>query len=99
MAIGASYVGARAMTATSGGGLSLMVEAFGLAGMAEVPLVVVNAMRPGPATGLPTRTDQGDLLFVTHLAHCEFPRLTLSPANVRQCFAADSRAVDLSVTY
>lgn len=99
MAIGASYVGARAMTATSGGGLSLMVEALGLAGMAEVPLVVVNAMRPGPSTGMPTRTDQGDLLFVTHLAHGEFPRLILAPGNVRQCFEAGYRAFNLADKY
>lgn len=99
MAIGASYVGARAMTATSGGGLSLMVEALGLAGMAEVPLVVVNAMRPGPSTGMPTRSDQGDLLFVTHLAQGEFPRIILAPGNVRQCFEAGYRAFNLADRY
>lgn len=99
MAIGASYVGARAMTATSGGGLSLMVEALGLAGMAEVPLVVVNAMRPGPSTGMPTRSDQGDLLFVTHLSQGEFPRLILAPGNVRQCFEAGYRAFNLADRY
>src|SRR3989304_2338518 len=66
MAIGASFAGARAMTATSGGGFSLMVEAMGLAGMTEVPMVIVEAQRGGPSTGLPTRTEQSDLLFVIH---------------------------------
>ncbi|BAS29393.1 2-oxoacid:acceptor oxidoreductase subunit alpha [Limnochorda pilosa] len=99
MAIGAAYVGARAMTATSGGGFSLMVEALGLAGMAEVPLVVVDAQRPGPSTGMPTRSDQGDLLFVTHASQGEFPRLILAPGNVRQCFEAGYRAFNLAERY
>ena len=73
MAIGANFVGARAMTATSGGGFSLMAEALGLAGMNEVPLVVVEAQRGGPSTGLPTRTEQSDLLFVLNASQGEFP--------------------------
>ena len=77
MAIGASYAGARAMTATSGGGFCLMAEGLGLAAMTETPLVVVDAQRPGPSTGLPTRTSQGDLEFVIHASHDEFPRLFL----------------------
>ncbi|MBU2497734.1 MAG: 2-oxoacid:acceptor oxidoreductase family protein, partial [Proteobacteria bacterium] len=74
MVIGASFAGARAMTATSGGGFCLMVEALGLAGMTETPVVLVIAQRTGPSTGLPTRTEQADLQFVIHASHGEFPR-------------------------
>ncbi|MBF0517849.1 MAG: 2-oxoacid:acceptor oxidoreductase family protein, partial [Nitrospirae bacterium] len=66
MALGASYAGVRAMTGSSGGGVALMAEGVSLAGMAELPVVITVAQRPGPATGLPTRTEQGDLLFVLH---------------------------------
>jgi 2-oxoglutarate ferredoxin oxidoreductase subunit alpha len=82
MAIGANFVGARAMVATSGGGFSLMVEALGLAGMCEVPLVVVEAQRGGPSTGLPTHTEQSDLLFVLNASQGEFPRLALAPGTI-----------------
>jgi 2-oxoglutarate ferredoxin oxidoreductase subunit alpha len=99
MAIGANFVGARAMTATSGGGFSLMVEALGLAGMCEVPLVVVEAQRGGPSTGLPTRTEQSDLLFVLHASHGEFPRLLLAPTTVEACFDAGWRAFNLAEKY
>jgi 2-oxoglutarate ferredoxin oxidoreductase subunit alpha len=99
MAIGASYVGARAMTATSGGGFSLMVEALGLAGMTEVPLVVVEAQRGGPSTGLPTRTEQGDLLFVINASQGEFPRVVLAPGTVEECFEAGWRAFNLAERY
>ena len=67
MAIGAAYVGARAMCPTSGGGFSLMVEALGLAGITEVPVVVYEAQRPGPATGMPTRTEQGAIAWAVSL--------------------------------
>jgi 2-oxoglutarate ferredoxin oxidoreductase subunit alpha len=99
MAIGASYAGARAMTATSGGGFSLMVEALGLAGMTEVPLVVVEAQRGGPSTGLPTRTEQGDLLFVINASQGEFPRIVLAPGTVEECFEAGWRAFNLAERY
>ena len=99
MAIGASYAGARAMTATSGGGFSLMVEALGLAGMTEVPLVVVEAQRGGPSTGLPTRTEQGDLLFVINVSQGEFPRVVLAPGTVEECFEAGWRAFNLAERY
>jgi 2-oxoglutarate ferredoxin oxidoreductase subunit alpha len=99
MAIGANFVGARAMTATSGGGFSLMVEALGLAGMCEVPLVVVEAQRGGPSTGLPTRTEQSDLLFVLNASHGEFPRLVLAPGTVEECFEVGWRAFNLAETY
>jgi len=99
MAVGASYAGARAMTATSGGGFSLMAEALGLAGMTEVPLVVVEAQRGGPSTGLPTRTEQGDLLFVINASQGEFPRVVLAPGTVEECFEAGWRAFNLAERY
>ncbi len=99
MAIGASYAGARAMTATSGGGFSLMVEALGLAGMTEVPLVVMEAQRGGPSTGLPTRTEQADLLFVINASQGEFPRVVLAPGTVEECFEAGWRAFNLAEIY
>ena len=86
MAIGANHTGARAATGTSGGGVSLMTEAIGLAGSAEIPLVVVNVQRPGPSTGLPTWTGQGDLLFSIRLGQDVFPRIVLAPGDVRECY-------------
>jgi 2-oxoglutarate/2-oxoacid ferredoxin oxidoreductase subunit alpha len=99
MAIGANFAGARAMTATSGGGFSLMVEALGLAGMCEVPLVVVEAQRGGPSTGLPTRTEQSDLLFVLNASQGEFPRLLLAPGTIEEYFACGWRAFNLAEKY
>jgi len=99
MAIGAQFAGARAMTATSGGGFSLMVEALSLAGMVEVPVVVVLAQRPGPATGLPTRTAQGDLLFAVHAGHGEFPRAVLAPSDPYEAFHKMVRAFNLADKY
>lgn len=99
MAIGAGFAGARAMTATSGGGFSLMVEALGLAGMAEVPVVIVDVQRGGPSTGLPTRTEQADLLFAIHAGQGEFPRVVLAPGTVEQCFEAGWRAFNLADRY
>ena len=99
MAIGASYGGVRAMTATSGGGFSLMVEAFGLAAIAETPLVIVEGQRPGPATGLPTKTEQADLLFVLHAAQGEFPRFVFAPATPAEAFSMTVKAFDLSEKY
>ncbi|MGQ9694036.1 MAG: 2-oxoacid:acceptor oxidoreductase subunit alpha [Thermodesulfobacteriota bacterium] len=86
MALGASFAGAPSMVGTSGGGFALMVEGVSLAGMTETPLVIVVAQRPGPATGLPTRTEQGDLNFVLHAGHGEFPRIILAPGTVEECF-------------
>ena len=99
MALGASYTGARAMTATSGGGFSLMVEAMGLSGMTEVPLVIVEAQRGGPSTGLPTRTEQSDLLFMIHASQGEFPRIITAPGTIEQCFEAGWRAFNLADKY
>lgn len=96
MVIGASYAGARAMTATSGGGLALMGEGISLAAMTETPLVVVDAQRPGPATGFPTRTEQSDLDFVLHAGHGEFARAVYAPGNAEQCFRLTARAFDIA---
>lgn len=96
MAIGASHAGVRAMTATSGGGFCLMVEALGLAGCTETPLVAVEAQRPGPSTGLPTRTEQGDLLFIINASHGEFPRIVLAPGTIEDCFETGFRAFNLA---
>ena len=74
--------GTRAMTATSGGGFCLMVEGLSLAGMTETPIVVVLGQRSGPAIGLPTRTEQGELEFAVHAGHGEFPRAVLAPATI-----------------
>lgn len=99
MALGASYAGVRAMTCTSGGGFSLMVEGLSLAGMTETPLVVVVAMRPGPATGLPTRTEQGDLEFVIHAGHGEFPRAVLCATSHEDAFYRLNKAFELADRY
>lgn len=99
MALGASYAGARAMTATSGGGFALMTEAVSLAGMTENPVVIVLAQRPGPATGLPTRTAQEDLLFAIRAGHGEFPKAVLAPADPLDAFEKTVRAFDLADRY
>ncbi|MDY6791139.1 MAG: 2-oxoacid:acceptor oxidoreductase subunit alpha [Thermodesulfobacteriota bacterium] len=99
MIIGGAFAGARAMTATSGGGFCLMTEGLGLAGMTETPIVIVNAQRPGPATGLPTRTAQGDLHFVIRASQDEFPRFVFSPGTPYEAFEITSRAFHLSEKY
>lgn len=99
MAIGAAHTGVRAMTVTSGGGFSLMTEALGLAGITETPVVVVNVQRGGPSTGLPTRTEQSDLLFALHASQGEFPRIVLAPGDVIECFEAGWRAFNLAERY
>ncbi|NMA30116.1 MAG: 2-oxoacid:acceptor oxidoreductase subunit alpha [Candidatus Pacebacteria bacterium] len=78
-ALGASFAGVRAMTGTSGGGYALMVEATSLAGVAELPLVILEAMRPGPGTGLPTWSSQADLNFIIHAGHGDFPKVVFTP--------------------
>jgi len=97
--IGAACAGARAMTATSGGGFALMVEGLGLAGVMEVPIVIVEVQRPGPATGLPTRTAQADLEFVLHASQDEFPRIILAPGTVEEAFYAMPKAFNLAEKY
>lgn len=98
-AIGASYAGARAMTGSSGGGVSLMVEAFGLSGITETPVVVVDSQRPGPATGLPTRTEQSDLSFLLTAAQGEFPRAVISIRNAEEGFYKTVKALNLADKY
>lgn len=99
MAIGAAFAGARAMVCTAGGGLALMNEGLSLAGMTETGVVVCSGMRPGPATGLATRTAQADLLFAIHCGHGEFPRVVLAPADAGQAFEAVQRAASLAAKY
>jgi 2-oxoglutarate/2-oxoacid ferredoxin oxidoreductase subunit alpha len=99
MIIGASFAGVRALTATSGGGFCLMTEAVGLAGITETPIVVINAQRPGPATGLATRTAQPDLRFVIHAGQDEFPRFVFAPGSPEQAYEVAARAFDLADKY
>jgi len=96
MAIGASFMGARSMTGTSGGGFALMSEGLGLAGIAEIPLVIFEAQRPGPATGMPTRTEQGDLLFLIFASQSEFPRIVLAPTTPESAFQLTVQAFNLA---
>ena len=99
MAIGASFAGVRSMTSTSGGGFCLMIEGLGLAGMTETPIVIINAQRPGPATGLATRTAQADLLFAINASQDEFPRFVFAPGGVIETFFAVKKAFFLSEKY
>ncbi|MDQ3098549.1 MAG: 2-oxoacid:acceptor oxidoreductase subunit alpha [bacterium] len=99
MTIGASFAGARAMCATSGGGFALMEEGIGLAAITETPLVVVDVQRPGPATGLPTWTDQGDLRFVLHSAQGEFFRVVIAPGDMDECYRSTQVALNMSEKY
>jgi 2-oxoglutarate ferredoxin oxidoreductase subunit alpha len=96
MAIGASYAGKKAMTATSGPGVSLMIELMGLAAMAEIPVVVVDAQRTGPSTGMPTRQEQGDLFLAAMGGHGEIQRIVLAPVSVSDCFTQAINAFNLS---
>jgi len=95
-AIGASYAGVRAMTGTSGGGFALMVEGLSLAAVTEVPLVIMEGSRPGPATGLPTWTAQADLQFVLHAGHGEFKKIVLAPGDIEECFVMTKLAFILA---
>ncbi len=99
MAIGASFTGVRAMTATSGGGFALMSEGVSLAGITETPIVIVEGQRPGPATGMPTWTAQEDLDFVLSAGHGEFPRIVLSPGDISECFWSTVEAFNLADIY
>lgn len=99
MAIGANYTGVRAMTSTSGPGLSLMQEAIGLAGISETPLVIVDVMRGGPGTGLPTKTEQSDLNELVYGSHGEIPRIVLTPSTVKECFYYTAEAFNLAEKY
>ncbi|MGQ9645997.1 MAG: 2-oxoacid:acceptor oxidoreductase subunit alpha [Thermodesulfobacteriota bacterium] len=99
MGIGAWYAGARGLASTSGGGFALMVEGLSLSGMTESPMVVHIGQRPGPATGLPTRTEQGELLFALYAGHGEFPRIILAPGTIEDCFYLAQKAFDLADRY
>jgi 2-oxoglutarate ferredoxin oxidoreductase subunit alpha len=96
MVIGAGWAGARAMTATSGPGISLMSEFAGLAYFAEIPAVIWDVQRVGPSTGLPTRTAQGDVLSTANLSHGDTRHLLLFPATAAECFSMGSDAFDLA---
>src|SRR5579864_6293778 len=94
--LGAGYAGVRAMTATSGPGISLMTETLGLAGMAEIPAVIVAAQRPGPSAGMPTKHEQADLLHLVYASHGEFPRIVLTPGTLEECFSDTALAFNLA---
>lgn len=99
MAIGASAAGARSMTATSGGGFCLMTESYGLAAMTETPLVIIEGMRPGPASGLPTWSGQGDLRLVLHGHQGDFPKIILAAGDAKEAFYLTMDAFNLADKY
>jgi 2-oxoglutarate ferredoxin oxidoreductase subunit alpha len=99
MAIGASYAGAKSMTASSGPGISLMVEQINLASQAEIPVVIVDVQRGGASTGMPTKTSQGDLNLALYGVHNESPRIVIAASSVTDCFAATIDAFNLAETY
>jgi 2-oxoglutarate ferredoxin oxidoreductase subunit alpha len=99
MSIAAWYAGARAIVSTSGGGLALMTEAISLSGIIETPIVFHLAQRPGPATGLPTRTEQGDLNLVLYAGHGEFPRIIYAPGNLQEAYELSAKAFNMADKY
>jgi 2-oxoglutarate/2-oxoacid ferredoxin oxidoreductase subunit alpha len=99
MTIGAGYAGVRAMTATSGPGLSLMMEAIGLSGMTETPTVIIDTQRGGPSTGLPTKQEQSDMLAALFGTHGEIPKIVLNPATPEECFTVMADAFNYAEYY
>ncbi len=99
MALGSWYAGARGMVTTSGGGFALMEEGLSLSGITEVPVVMHLAQRPGPATGLPTRTEQGDLNLAVYAGHGDFPRIILAPGTIKDGIALTQKAFNLADKY
>jgi 2-oxoglutarate ferredoxin oxidoreductase subunit alpha len=99
MVLGASYAGVRSMAATSGGGFALMQEGVSLAGMTETPVVIAVSQRPGPATGLPTRTEQADLDFVLNAGHGEFPRIIFAPGSIGEMLGLTAKGFALADRY
>jgi 2-oxoglutarate ferredoxin oxidoreductase subunit alpha len=99
MIAGAAHAGVRAMTATSGGGFCLMSEGVGMTGMTETPVVIMVGQRPGPSTGLPTYSAQGDLRFVIHAGQGEFPRVVIAPGDLEECFYETMRAFNWAEKY
>lgn len=98
-ALGSSFAGVRSAVGTSGGGFALMVESISYAGVAEIPIVIFLSQRPGPATGMPTWTEQGDLLFAVHAGHGEFPKIVLAPGDVDEMIHLSTKAFDLADMY
>ncbi|MBI4097316.1 MAG: 2-oxoacid:acceptor oxidoreductase subunit alpha [Candidatus Levybacteria bacterium] len=99
MALGAAFAGVRSLVATAGGGFSLMVEGLGLAAQTETPVVVIMGMRPGPATGMPTWTEQGDLRFMLHAHQGDFPRIVVAPGDPLEAFTQTMHALNLAEKY
>lgn len=99
LAIGAAFTGVRAMVGTSGGGFSLMTEGLGLAAVSETPLTIILSMRPGPASGMPTWSSQGDLLYAINASQDEFPRIILTPGDITELFSAGQLAPNLAEKY
>jgi 2-oxoglutarate ferredoxin oxidoreductase subunit alpha len=99
MAVGAGHVGVRAMTGTSGGGFALMTEAIGLSAMIEAPVVVVNCQRGGPSTGLPTKTEQGDIFQALGASQGDYPKIILAPPTVEDAFYSTAEALNLAEIY
>ncbi|PFJ18492.1 2-oxoglutarate ferredoxin oxidoreductase subunit alpha [Bacillus cereus] len=99
MAIGANYAGVRTLTASAGPGLSLMMEAIGLAGITETPLVIVDTQRGGPSTGLPTKQEQSDLMAMIYGTHGEIPKIVMAPSTVEEAFYDVVEAFNLSEEY
>ena len=98
-ALGASFAGARAAVGSSGGGFALMVEAISMSGITELPIVIYLSQRPGPATGMPTWTEQGELLFAIHAGHGEFPKIVLAPGDQQEMIELTMKAFDLADIY
>lgn len=99
MAIGANYAGVRAITASAGPGLSLKMEALGLSGITETPLVVVDTQRGGPSTGLPTKQEQSDLMAMIYGTHGEIPKIVMAPSTVEEAFYDTAEAFNLAEEY
>jgi len=99
LALGAARAGARAMTATSGPGIDLMTETFGLVATSETPLVIADVMRSGPSTGMPTKQEQGDLNMLLYGGHGEIPRFVVGPTTVSECFWKTVEAFNLAEKY
>ncbi|MDR0269999.1 2-oxoacid:acceptor oxidoreductase subunit alpha [Paenibacillus sp.] len=99
MAIGVNYAGVRSMTASAGPGLSLMMEAIGLSGMTETPVVIVDTQRGGPSTGLPTKQEQSDINALIHGTHGEIPKVVLAPSSIEECFYDMIEAFNLAEKY
>ncbi|MFA5831492.1 MAG: 2-oxoacid:acceptor oxidoreductase subunit alpha [Candidatus Paceibacterota bacterium] len=99
MAIGVAYTGKKVAVGSATGGFALMQEAFSFAGVSETPIVVAVSQRQGPATGVPTNTSQGDLQFVLHSGHGEFPRIVIAPGDAEEAYLATGNALHLAWKY